>query len=653
MFSLATLSLAAALGAPNSNSSSAVEPPSGGDGGALEGHYRARIATFPDGTALTTYHLETGGERIQLDRVPSDVEAGSRIRVTGKASAEAFEVDTVSVLEPPPEPLRDATPREPRRIAFAMVHWGTPDDLTPEEARLRVFTGETSVNAYYTEVSYGIESVTGDVFGWYQIPDPGEGCKPDFMRDAALEAMREEGVDLSLYEQVMIYFASPVDECGWQGLAELGKADAPARDSWYNGNAGCVTLVQEVGHNYGMVHSKSYVCAEGSRRFVYGDDCDANEYGDPFDPMGQGCGHMNVYQKGYMGWIQECNTVTVTSDGRFNLLPTELPCNGTQSLRIPIGDVFYYLEYRQPLGLFDSKGSDWPNGMSGVQVRVAPEYDYSPGPYGAGDPYLLDMTPSTRTHDDAYMYAGDSYTDHQGRVTFRVVAEAESHAVIEVTFPDGGDGAGPTCPGGATPGQVADNIGIIDCAGGVAVDEVPPSVTITAPSDGAVFPVGSDFEITAEATDDVGVAEAELYVDGVPMQVDTGAPFSWSLVTVPEGTYTFSVAARDSLHETLSTPITVYVSDDPNPDGGDGDGDTSGGTGPGPDTDGGTGEGGGGSDSGDTAGADGAADGGCGCKASEPGRGSGWTLAVGLLALARGPRRSRRSRGAAVSPRFP
>ena len=80
---------------------------------------------------------------------------------------------------------------------------------------------------------------------------------------------------------------------------------------------------------------------------------------------------------------------------------TELPCNGTQALKIPIDDeLSYYLEYRKPLG-------DWDGGIgaNGVLVHVAPDYDNY---YALGDdagPYILDMNSGS----GMFMHAGDSY----------------------------------------------------------------------------------------------------------------------------------------------------------------------------------------------------------------------------------------------------
>jgi hypothetical protein len=78
--------------------------------------------------------------------------------------------------------------------------------------------------------------------------------------------------------------------------------------------------------------------------------------------MGQGYRHSNAYGKAQQNWFGKCNLVTVSANGTFDLVPTELPSNGIQALRV-VRDLgspntsSYYVEYRQPLGAFDTFAS--------------------------------------------------------------------------------------------------------------------------------------------------------------------------------------------------------------------------------------------------------------------------------------------------------
>ena len=59
------------------------------------------------------------------------------------------------------------------------------------------------------------------------------------------------------FTQYLWYFGNRQMGCGWAGLAQVGSAVRPSPNSWYNASNGCVVLVQEPGHNYGMQHSSS------------------------------------------------------------------------------------------------------------------------------------------------------------------------------------------------------------------------------------------------------------------------------------------------------------------------------------------------------------------------------------------------------------
>src|SRR5688500_6184055 len=67
-----------------------------------------------------------------------------------------------------------AAAEEPTRTAAVILFNFAGDQRRPytlEQARRVIFTGETSVNAYLRESSFGRMSLSGDVFGWFTIPE--------------------------------------------------------------------------------------------------------------------------------------------------------------------------------------------------------------------------------------------------------------------------------------------------------------------------------------------------------------------------------------------------------------------------------------------------------------------------------------------------
>jgi hypothetical protein len=365
--------------------------------------------------------------------------------------------------------LRLPAPSPPRRIAFVLVDIGGGVNATAAEAIVRLMgppelSSVPPLRDYFVEASYGQQDISAEVFGPLSHPAPVDtaACSEYPLTLAATLRPMVPGT----FDAYFWYLGSRIS-CGWNGLASLGSRAGPTLDTWYNARlTGCTTLIQEPSHSYGLDHSSSLRCGTSPLT----DDlqgCTHSEYGDVYDPVGQGCRHINGYQKTYLGWLQGCNVIQVRRSGSFNLLPLELPCDGTQMLQIPMPrpralahpDRFgapsstdvthYYLELRT------SRGVD--NGLApSVQVRV------SGGLRPATEPnhhsWLLDMDPATSELDG--LAAGASFTDPAGGLSIRVDALSADGATVVVEL--AGDGGEPLCLGGmalAAPGP-----GIESCA---------------------------------------------------------------------------------------------------------------------------------------------------------------------------------------------
>jgi glucose/arabinose dehydrogenase/PKD repeat protein len=93
-------------------------------------------------------------------------------------------------------------------------------------------------------------------------------------------------------------------------------------------------------------------------------------------------------------------------------------------------------------------------------------------------------------------------------------------------------------------------------------DVAPPAVSVSAPADGAV--ANDLVTLSANATDNVGVAGVQFLVDGVATGTeDTSAPFdrTWDSRTVSNGIHTITAKARDAAgNVSTSAGIKVNVS---------------------------------------------------------------------------------------------
>jgi hypothetical protein len=102
--------------------------------------------------------------------------------------------------------------------------------------------------------------------------------------------------------------------------------------------------------------------------------------------------------------------------------------------------------------------------------------------------------------------------------------------------------------------------GIAWLAGSGGSDTQPPTVSITAPLNGAT--VSGTVSVTATASDNVGVTKVEFYLDGVLQFADTTSPYAWSwdTTTATNASHSLTAKAYDAaLNVGTSTAVSVTV----------------------------------------------------------------------------------------------
>ncbi|MFI5251257.1 MAG: Ig-like domain-containing protein [Bacteroidota bacterium] len=91
-------------------------------------------------------------------------------------------------------------------------------------------------------------------------------------------------------------------------------------------------------------------------------------------------------------------------------------------------------------------------------------------------------------------------------------------------------------------------------------DSIAPVVSISTPSNGAI--VSSIVTITAQATDNVGVAGVQFKLNGSNLGSEVASPpysYLWNTTTQTNGSYTISAVARDAAGNKSSASITVNI----------------------------------------------------------------------------------------------
>jgi hypothetical protein len=110
-------------------------------------------------------------------------------------------------------------------------------------------------------------------------------------------------------------------------------------------------------------------------------------------------------------------------------------------------------------------------------------------------------------------------------------------------------------------GGTANHTTTVNLTVSTTADTTPPTTSITAPLNGAT--VSGTVNVTASASDNVGVTKVEFYIDGALKSTDTTSPyaFSWASTTVANGSHTIVSKAYDAATNVgTSATVTVTVS---------------------------------------------------------------------------------------------
>ncbi|MFC3684708.1 Ig-like domain-containing protein, partial [Hydrogenophaga luteola] len=115
--------------------------------------------------------------------------------------------------------------------------------------------------------------------------------------------------------------------------------------------------------------------------------------------------------------------------------------------------------------------------------------------------------------------------------------------------------------------RATDNLGAVTTSAPVSVTVVntPPTVSLTAPTEGASFTSPAAVDLAATAADSNGtIASVRFYRGTTLLATDTTAPYSYSWTNAAPGTYSLTARATDNQGTvTTSAPVSVTVVNTP------------------------------------------------------------------------------------------
>ncbi len=318
-----------------------------------------------------------------------------------------------------------------------------------------------SAAAWVRKVSYGKAWLSGDVFGYYVSDDV---C--DYYFNSHLYSIADDDVNFLNYDRIIVFLPSSICN-GPGGAGSVGKYYQNTPDGMHSYSSTLINgmddytfsvVVHEFGHNLGLSHA-------GMNTFeVY------DEYGDHWDVMGGRVGDVNQYLRHFhhysglhkeeIKWL-EPNNVKEAIYGTYTIKALELTGSGYKTLKIPAGDVNYYVEYRRSLDYDTIESNEEEDYFDGVFIRTD-ETRYNDENHITSDSMLIDTTPYSSTLDSA-LKVGLVFHDYDNEVIIKTISISETSAKVEVSVDCDTHCASITEPSGIPPaiiyssGQIACN----------------------------------------------------------------------------------------------------------------------------------------------------------------------------------------------------
>jgi len=400
-------------------------------------------------TSKTSIRLKANGQEFDVHFAgpqPADLQCGKILQVTGVALTTTMAAvgGTVTGTE---LPAASCGTTGAQNSAVLLVNFpGTtpPAGVTQGSMSGLFFGASPSLDGYWTDASYGQTGATGSVFGWYTLGGSYTCASVQQLIADAVDAAANGGVNFQNYSRVFIVFPDMPTSCGWAGLSSIGCYTLTTSSGTYTlstsllvwnhvttADEGVPLIAHEAGHQLGLAHAR--LRQFGSEPLgPLGSTGTLSEYGDHFSAMGYpNFGQYASHHKAErLNWESSgANFQTVQSSGTYTLAPFESNPAGLNALKIQRGagnDAWLWVEYRQPVGGYDSK-------LSPTQLFSGAVIHYEDSVTGPQTD-LLDFTATDTYGDYPALAAGQSWTDPYTNLSLSVQSATPTGLTLNVSY---------------------------------------------------------------------------------------------------------------------------------------------------------------------------------------------------------------------------
>lgn len=290
----------------------------------------------------------------------------------------------------------------PQKTLFALVGFSDQEKkISVEDVKDLIIDNPDSLNQFIIDNSNGKAWVDAEFMDWIDLEkkstyyfNESERNNEEFHSDAVTAI--SQLTNMSEIDRLVIIGTRALD--GTPGCYAYQQKVTLGNDNEYTGyfavlggggntddDIGCITsgrIAHEYGHTFGFGHTFETACPidylpTSLLDRHYENACTNSGYWTMYDTMSYDLYNplYSTVWRNNVNWLDEDQARTITEPGVYTLTQSSAPSAGVKLFKIPVGtglegkELFYYVEYRKKLGVFDVKEFEGSNEIYEVLVR--------------------------------------------------------------------------------------------------------------------------------------------------------------------------------------------------------------------------------------------------------------------------------------------